>query len=216
MRKLLAMVLAAIPVVLAAAPAQAGGPTSVLITDPSSGRAGALYYTDARYTQLDELLQRGESITSPGPSAMDGQSYNVTWMIHDVLVWRQQQVFVGDAGVAYVATTNVEGVDQGADNGLTWTRLADGTAALDLLRDAASGAGESPGVAAFEPEPTERVVTVTKTSTEWFALAGWRWVVPGILLGVAAGALLTRRPRVEVARPRQQLVDRPSERADVT
>ncbi len=36
--------------------AQAGGPTSVLITNPSTGEAGAFYYTSQEYADLERFL----------------------------------------------------------------------------------------------------------------------------------------------------------------
>ncbi|MFN0281424.1 MAG: hypothetical protein ACKVZ6_05580, partial [Kineosporiaceae bacterium] len=38
-----------------AAPGAAGGPTSVLLVDPATGRTAALYATDAEYQRLSDL-----------------------------------------------------------------------------------------------------------------------------------------------------------------
>ena len=40
--------------------------------------------------------------------------------------------------------------------------------------------------------------------TAWFSLAGWRWVVPGGLLGLLVGAVAARRHRDE--EPRRVLI----------
>ena len=56
---LILLVLAALGVVGvgAAGPAVAGGPTSVLLSAPGEGRVAALYYTDADYDALAQLVE---------------------------------------------------------------------------------------------------------------------------------------------------------------
>ena len=50
---------------LLAGPAQAGGPTSALLSVPGSGKTASLYYTDAEYDALADLV----GVTSaPGPA----------------------------------------------------------------------------------------------------------------------------------------------------
>ena len=54
----LAVVLTAWVLVLLAppGPASAGGPTSALLSVPGEGRTASLYYTDAAYDQLADLV----------------------------------------------------------------------------------------------------------------------------------------------------------------
>ncbi len=206
-----APVVAALVLLALVPPAQAGGPTSVLITDPSSGRATALYYSDPRYAQLDELLADGESLAGE-PRDLGEFGLNLTWMIHDVQPWRTQQLYVGADGGPVVATYGSELM--GDADSVTWTRPREAKAVLLLVdrileADPAADTAAAPTTLDVEPatpEPavTERVVTETR----WFSLAGWAWLVPGAALG-AGGALLLRRSRDRDGdrQDRQVLVD---------
>ncbi len=48
--------------------------------------------------------------------------------------------------------------------------------------------------------------------TRWFTLTGWRWVVPGLLLGIFAGLAMRRKGRAGSG-PRQEFIDVERERA---
>ena len=69
-----------------------GGPTSVLITDPGSGRATALYYTSPDYAELTRLLESDFNLGTKSAGTRDAETYNLTWMIHDVQPWRMDSV----------------------------------------------------------------------------------------------------------------------------
>ncbi|MFI2430474.1 hypothetical protein [Streptomyces sp. NPDC018693] len=79
-----------------AAPASAGGPTSVLLVAPGSSEATGLYYADERYKELEGLIDSTRSGTARTPDAADlthARQINVTWMIHDITPYRLDQVF---------------------------------------------------------------------------------------------------------------------------
>lgn len=207
MRRLLALLaLAATTVLVLAGPAGAGGPTSVLITDPATGQATALYYSDPRYEQLDLLLADAEALAGE-PTGLGGRALNLTWMIHDVEPWRTQQLFLDAEGGPVLASS---GSEITGDPGTTsWSRpsaakelllLADGI--LDPARTPVSASAPATEPTVADPTVTERVVHETR----WFSLTGWRWLVPGLLLG-AAGSLLLRRGRLRSTERRQVLVD---------
>jgi anti-sigma-K factor RskA len=69
--------------------------------------------------------------------------------------------------------------------------------------------GEAPGLvsetlaASVPPAAEPRTVT----ETEWFSLSGWRWVVPGAVLGLLVGVAAARVRRTRADEPRQVLVD---------
>jgi hypothetical protein len=207
MRRLLALLALAASATLAlAAPAGAGGPTSVLVTDPATGQAAALYYSDPRYEQLDLLLADAASLDGE-PAGLGGRALNLTWMIHDVQPWRTQQLFPDAEGGPVVASYGSELT--GDPGTTTWSRpsaakelllLADGILAPARAPASAADPAAAPTVA--DPVVTERVVRETR----WFSLTGWRWLVPGLLLGVA-GSLLLRRGRARSTERRQVLVD---------
>lgn len=104
---LLVLTLAGVAAVVGlAGPASAGGPTSVLITVPGEGRSTALYYTDTAYERLSDALGMGREVRpvgDPPNDFRDAPPVILTWLIHDVMVWRVDQVYVhGDT--TYVLT----------------------------------------------------------------------------------------------------------------
>ena len=200
MRRILVVVVLALAAAVGLPTAsQAGGPTSVLITRPGQS-AGALYYDDAAYDALLGLLPadatRGEPL-APGGSGAD---YTLTWMVHDVMPWRFDRVHVDPDGSAWVATS-FSAKDTGG-----WVEVAepDGLAALltQVLDDSVAPEVVSiPAGAGPDPAPAP---AVAEPGSTWFALTGWRWVVPGVLLGLVVGAVAARRSRDE--EPRQVLI----------
>jgi len=202
MRRTVGALLAAAALLAVPAPAQAGGPTSVLITDPTTGSASALYYTDNRYVELDRLLQTGEPIAEPA-GQLGATQFTVTWMIHDVQVWRFHTVYP-DARGGPLVRTSAQDFETGTFEESTWIRPADGNAIASLLDSVLEGKGPviAPAKQASTPVVEERVVT----ETEWFSLEGWRWALPGLLFGLIAGGVLAfrRRPGDE---QRRVLVD---------
>lgn len=193
-----AVLLAAAALFAVPMPARAGGPTSVLITDPSTGRASGLHYGQPAYGELERLLQEGEPLPTPGRD-LGGSSYTLTWMVHDVTPWRVQFVRP-DARGGPIVGTQAMNHDGQIEEDLTWLRLDDGTAVTQLLEATLSFAG--PPRRAPEPTVVERVVY--EQTTDWFSLAGWRWVLPGALAGLLLGGLAGRRRDDD---PRRTLTD---------
>jgi hypothetical protein len=198
MRRILAVaVLALAAAVGLPAASQAGGPTSVLITQPGQS-AGALYYDDAAYDALLGLLPadetRGEPLAPGG-----GVDYNLTWLVHDVMPWRFDRVQVAADGTAWVSTSFsaedsagwVE-VAEGEELAALLTQVLDDTVAPEVVSIPADTPAAPPAPAPAEPETT------------WFSLDGWRWVVPGVLLGLVVGAVAARHSRD--GEPRQVLI----------
>jgi hypothetical protein len=198
MRRILAVaVLALAAAVGLPAASQAGGPTSVLITQPGQS-AGALYYDDAAYDALLGLLPadetRGEPLAPGG-----GVDYNLTWLVHDVMPWRFDRVQVAADGTAWVSTSFsaedsagwVE-VAEGEELAALLTQVLDDTVAPEVVSIPADTPAAPPAPAPAEPETT------------WFSLDGWRWVVPGVLMGLVVGAVAARHSRD--GEPRQVLI----------
>lgn len=203
MRRILAVALLALVAVTGLpAAAHAGGPTSVLVTQPGVSAAG-LYYTDEAYDDLLGLLPTEETRGKELPPG-GGVAYSLTWMVHDVMPWRIDRVSVHGDGTAWVATTFSTDATAG------WQPVGEGTALFDLL-EAVLADGEAPGLVSgttagsVPATPTAEPRTVTET--EWFSLSGWRWVVPGALLGLLAGVAAARARHARADEPRRVLVE---------
>ncbi|GAA5116678.1 hypothetical protein GCM10023339_25900 [Alloalcanivorax gelatiniphagus] len=203
MRRFLAIALLALAAATGLpATAHAGGPTSVLVTQPGVSAAG-LYYTDEAYDDLLQLLPTDETRGKRLPPG-GGVAYNLTWMVHDFVPWRFDHVSVHGDGTAWVATTFSTDATAG------WQPVGEGTELFDLLT-AVLADGEAPGLigdttAASSPTtPAAEARPVTKT--EWFSLSGWRWVVPGALLGLLVGGAAARVGRTQEDEPRRVLVE---------
>ena len=202
MRRVLATVVLVLSAVVGLpATAHAGGPTSVLVTHVGAS-AGALYYTDVEYDDLVALLPYAETHGKPEPPG-GGIDYNLTWMVHDVAAWRWDRVRVGRDGTAWVSTVFSSDAVAGWQEVESPTRLAELLAAVQ---------GRRTHVAALVPdvEPagtsagTSPATTGDESDAAWFSLAGWRWVVPGSLLGLLVGVVAARRHRDD--EPRRVLI----------
>ncbi|WP_199552259.1 hypothetical protein [Streptomyces sp. N35] len=143
---LLGTLVAGLALVLLGAPcASAGGPTSVLLSSPTSGGATALNYQDKEYEQLWKLLGVGRDVESvaapPMDDTMDGSMINATWMIHDVEPWRVDQIHVippagGEGDDKVFLHTSEEQVEDRLDSSQgKWHRPAQPGQLLALLDD---------------------------------------------------------------------------------
>ncbi len=188
--------------------AHAGGPTSVLITEPATGNSTALYVTSGDYADLERLLEEGSKApASDPPTGSGGADYNLTWMIHDVQPWRLDSLHVSADGTAFVATTFVSDPnDFGGD--ASYREVAQPKELAALLDRVFSGAPSKTGTQSAidqEPAAAPTAPAAAEPATRWFSLTGWRWVVPGVLGGLLVGFAVTRR-RVP-GEPRRVLVD---------
>lgn len=192
------------PLLLAAAPAQAGGPTSVLIVAPGS-TATALYHTDPAYQELSRLVgtefthQEGAQPASARDSHDDGPSVTLTWLIHDARVWRTDRIYYEAPGGPWITTT-LTGADFALETHAGWHTAEDPERLSNLLAE----------LGVVDPAPATDAATAALGSVDDAATSAWWWaaggLVSGVLLSVGAGALvwLRRRPAPPV---RQELVD---------
>ena len=208
MRRILAIALLALAAVTGLpATAHAGGPTSVLVTQPGVAAAG-LYYSDAAYDDLLRLLPPDETRGKELPPGSGGADYNLTWLIHDHQPWRFDRVRDAGDGTTWVTTTFETGATAG------WQQLDDGGELAPLLRAVLSD-GTAPRVVTrtIAADPIVRN-TPAEPTTEWFSLSGWRWVVPGALLGLLVGVTAARGRRTAHEEPRRQLLEAQLPRSD--
>ena len=193
-----------------ASSASAGGPTSVLVTSPTSGKATALYYSDKEYDALQKLLGAagvGAREAPPQVAAANARQINVTWLAHDVSPWRVDQVFPVDSGLRAVWIHTAANMPD-TPNGY-WHRADHPTELRALLKKlGVMGKSSGDGYAGIFPEPwqsdapdpvagpdtTTTTVTVgtpdPTDGTRWWS--NWWWTLPGAAGGAAL--VLVLRP----------------------
>lgn len=214
-RRLLTLGAVITALLLGAAHASAGGPTSVLISNPATDSAAALYATEADYQALLEALEPGEPAPDLGNGNPGSGSINITWLVHDVAIWRIDFVRLGSDGELWVQTNTAPesgsgGVDWGDGE---WHAAADPAAVRDVLERAGVLSADSSmaAKAAADTAQDEVAPAATEARDESAGvLTGWWWLLPGAALGIALG--LGARPlATELARrrelgPRHQLI----------
>jgi hypothetical protein len=109
LKRLAALVAVAGTALLLAAPsALAGGPTSAILVAPNTGHTAALYNSNSDYTTLSAALGENPAETEQGSPLLQGgpgsSAINITWLMHDVQVWRVDHVFLTEPGGPWVET----------------------------------------------------------------------------------------------------------------
>jgi len=178
-------------------PAAAGGPTSVLLSAPP--QVVAFGYEDPQYSKLQELTQ----VTTPREpgdlSHESGPFVRATWLIHDMTVWRIDIIYPDAPGGPWIATS--ESLDGPLDLGKpVWHTGADSVALVKLLGEMKLLPGLRDGER-FQGGPTTLDSTSAPTpapqAVESSIFTGWRWLLPGVLLGAvlawAASRFLRQR-----------------------
>lgn len=192
--------------------AQAGGPTSVLLVSPSQQRATALYYSDPEYDQLFNLLDGADpgpnsaGATSP-PTGISGEYVTVTWLIHDVSIWRVDRIMLplGD-GEPWIVTEqsaggplSLDGMYPGeaGNDTAVWHLSPDPEALTGLLAGlgltgtvvrplAGSPAAETvaaePVLASVAPQAVNSETNQVDSAAR--AAGPWWWLIGGLCAGV--------------------------------
>ena len=134
-----ALTLLLVTTVVVAGPAQAGGPTSVLMVVPGTGQTASLYTGDPDYEALASTVGAFSAsgaatgkVDGTGEHAV-GTGVTLTWLIHDVTVWRVDRVYLDAKGGPWIST-QVDHTGTGIwDKPETWHTAVDGTVLADLL-----------------------------------------------------------------------------------
>lgn len=186
-------------------PAVAGGPTSVLLVAPGSGRSASLYYSDPDYDTLYNLLTSSSGASAVRPEDVSWHRFiTVTWLIHDVSVWRIDRIVPDSRRGVVVATYQS---DQGGkaptpslDANAPWRVVNNSPAVLRLLGGL--------GVLGSDPAPVDHEVSVpdppttapqppaSVQATHSAAIPSWTWGAGGFVAGALlaiAGLVLIRR-----------------------
>ncbi|MFI1442174.1 hypothetical protein [Streptomyces fructofermentans] len=208
-----ALVIALGLVVLGAPAASAGGPTSVLVVSPESAESAALYYSDAEYGALEQLLGTpgaGRQENPPGLPVGSGRQINVTWLAHDVSPWRVDRVYPATSGSKDVWIHTTTDLPESMNG--RWHRAGQPAALRALLKKlGVLGAPSGAGAGAIRPEPAATADGASAapasegsgpSGAETAAApgiaadggTGWWWAIPGLLSGAALA--LTLRPFV--------------------
>ena len=185
--------------------AAAGGPTSVLLVVPGEGRTASLYNSDSDYQVLADLVGAFDpptgSTTPPngaddegasGTNDSSGPGVTLTWLMHDVNVWRVDRVYLKAQGGPLISSQST------LDGGDLWTKPAlwhhaspDGTALtalLDRLGVGNTGGGfgvKTGNLAAPSAAPIPSTATPSDRSGAISDADGRIWGSVGVLLGIA-------------------------------
>jgi hypothetical protein len=193
---------------LAPVPASAGGPTSVLLASPSTQHATALYYSDADYQRLAGFVGDTVSPDKDAPNLSNGMaSVNITWLIHDVQIWRIDRVFMPGGGEPWIETRMSYDAGAVIEAKPVMHRPTNAKAFVAMLTELeliGSGSGK-PRAAAADAAPAPPPATPAGNQPVGNAAAesepasiDWLW----LLIGAAAGAMLVIAFRPLVVRRR--------------
>jgi hypothetical protein len=234
-RTVLTFLLALAGCLFVAGTARAGGPTSALLVSPSTDQVAAVYYSDAEYERLHTLLggdsPEADPAATPSSHAGGGDYITVSWMIHDVTVWRIDRIFLG-ANEPWIVTQMVDGQGTSgmypgeAGDGTAVTHRSPDPAALQSLltsfgllgpasgsRGAGDGASFAPVAAPAAVPAAAETAAIGAASVDARAGSPWWWALAGLAAGVLLTAIAVRylpavRNRLsDRAMPEQSAVD---------
>lgn len=198
---LLALLLAVVGWSSAAGTAHAGGPTSVLLVNPGAGQAAALYHSSRDYQRLvDAVNAYGSDLGSADrPDSIPetaNDAYRLTWLIHDMTIWRIDRVYAtADDGLWLETVADETGSNPNAHSG-RWHRATDPAALTAVLTSAGLTDGSSPAPEVeSEPDPGPAAAATSAPPTTGAGPIALAAGIAGVILG-AAGALLFRRARM--------------------
>lgn len=192
-------------------PASAGGPTSVLLSVPGEGRTASLYHTDDAYVELADLVGAfggSGTVDGSGRSHETGGAVTLTWLVHDVMTWRVDRVYLHGDGAPWIASQVMEGDAESVwDSPVVWHQPANGKELIQLLNSLGvgqtgpaaepaspvdSGAAAPASVEpAATPTPTDDTSGTSARDRAWWGLGG---LAGGVLL--AAGWTRVRSTRL--------------------
>jgi hypothetical protein len=202
-RTVLAIVAVLVVALSGVMPAAAGGPTSVLLSAPGIPRVVAVGYEDKAYIDLQQLIQSTDASgkqATPGNGDEGGSVIRATWLVHDVSVWRLDLIYLDGKGGPWIATTTSDQNGRMSDSPV-WHRSADPTKLFSVLKDLRllGGARASGGPTGLSPNDGTQPATapvvqqpVETVKAQPGSLTGWRWAIPGFVLGALIAVVAVR------------------------
>jgi hypothetical protein len=194
-RILVALLLALLAVGIAPPSAYAGGPTSVLMSNPDQQRAAAAYYSDSVYEDLTAGVGEGQTGPNAAPAGLaagGGEDVRLTWLIHDVQIWRIDRIHLTSADGMWIETVVNIGEQNIWDAPAHWHRPADEAALLAALSSAGLLGDSGPAPTEAPAAATEATVPTPPSPMPGLAVAA----LAGLVLGVAGTLVGVRtRPR---------------------
>ncbi len=203
---LVALLLGAVGWAVASPAAYAGGPTSVLMTNPGLGRATALYVENAGYSRLEAAVGEEPTGEATPPSGMGSgdEEVRLTWLIHDMQIWKINRVHLtSNDGIWVETVTDLTGDGDLFDRPARWHRPKDEKALTALLTGAGLLGSDFAPSSPPNPDDPARVTAASSAPDQPVALIAAA-AVGGLVVG-AAGSLLLRRRHPTVDRPRVTL-----------
>jgi hypothetical protein len=177
--------------------AYAGGPTSVLLVNTDRARVHALYINDAVYDRLAAAVGDADGASTPPAGVAEGlkDQVKLTWLIHDVTVWRLDRVILTRNDGIWIETALKLPED---DDTARWHRAHDDQAltallsAAGLLGKRAEPPGDSP--ASTTPAVADGPAAAAADTAPGRPILG---IVAAGLVGLVVGALgaVMLRPR---------------------
>lgn len=183
----------------AVTPAWAGGPTSVMIVDPNTGQAVAVHTKNPRYQQLVDAV--GAYVSPTGPTAPPtsvpadcfGCELRLTWLVHDVSVWRIDRVYLtANDGIWLQSVSSENGSGDLLGGPAHWQRPSDPDALLTLLHESGVLAQPTdPGNGAVETDQAAAPGRGTPAAPLGLVAVGSG--IAGVVIGLTGGRLARRR-----------------------
>jgi hypothetical protein len=180
--------------------ATAGGPTSVLLVVPGEGRTAALYNDNPDYQELADLVGAfGTSTGSSTPPAgaddqgasgtndASGPGVTVTWLMHDVNVWRVDRIYLKAEGGPLISTqSTTDDGDLWSEPALWHSAAARGKPLTELLdRLGVGNTGSPAGPVPSAPAAQAGTGGGAESDRSGGTAAGWIWGPAGLLVGIA-------------------------------
>jgi hypothetical protein len=185
--------------------ASAGGPTSVIMVNPRTGKAAALHTSDVRYDRLVEAVRAyyqpaGSSTRPASVTDCSGCEIRLTWLIHDMRIWRVDRVHLTpDDGIWLESVSDETGTADPFEQTGTWQRPHDPTALLTLLRTTGttSAADETSAAEETDAGGAADLAAVGGIPGPPLGLVAVGAGLVGVAVGLAAGHLIRRRRDTE-------------------